>query len=194
MDKEKPELSLKATTNRFTRALDRYGIPYAIVGGIAASYYGEIRLTRDLDVAVKISLENMENLFELFEREAFTPIEYLTVFELVEKPTLYLIDQRNQIRIDLHINPKGLTLDSETLKRRRQINLGHGWGKLWFVSPEDLIMMKITSRRPIDLMDIEHIIARNLNTLDWKYLTERAAKFNLQLEIQELAKKFKTKL
>jgi len=191
MGKEKPELSLKATTNRFTRALDHYGIPYAIVGGIAASYYGEIRLTRDLDVAVKISMENMENLVELFELESFTPIEHLTAFELVEKPTLYLIDQRNQVRIDLHINPKGLTLDRETLKRRRQINLGHGWGKLWLVSLEDLIIMKIASGRPIDLMDIEHMVARNLNTLDWEYLTGRAAKFNVQLEIRELAKKFK---
>lgn len=49
--------SLKATTNRLVRALDNYGIPYAIVGGIAASYYGEIRVTRDLDVVISISTE-----------------------------------------------------------------------------------------------------------------------------------------
>lgn len=135
----------------------------------------------------------MERLFELFDREGFTPIEYLTVSELIKKPTLYLLDQRNQTRIDLHINPKGLKLDEETLKRRRLINLGHGWGKIWFISPEDLITMKITSRRPIDLVDVEHIVARNLHTLDWKYLKEKASKFNIQIEVQELIRKFKIK-
>jgi len=193
MAEKKTAPSLKATANRLIRALDNYGIPYAIVGGIAASYYGEIRVTRDLDVAVSISAENAERLFELFDREGFTPIEYLTVSELIKKPTLYLLDQRNQTRIDLHINPKGLKLDEETLKRRRLINLGHGWEKIWFISPEDLITMKITSRRPIDLVDVEHIVARNLNTLDWRYLKEKASKFNIQIEVQELVKKFKIK-
>ncbi len=44
------------------RALSRHGVDYVIVGGIAIQAYGGQRMTRDLDVVIATSTENVARL------------------------------------------------------------------------------------------------------------------------------------
>lgn len=45
-------------------ALDRYGIEYLIVGGIAVGFHAEPRFTKDLDVLVAIDSSNYLRLYD----------------------------------------------------------------------------------------------------------------------------------
>ena len=48
---------------RFTvAALDRLEIPYAIVGSMASSAWGEPRMTRDIDIVIRLSADQVADL------------------------------------------------------------------------------------------------------------------------------------
>jgi len=162
-----------------------------VVGGIAASFYGEPRTTVDLDIALKMNVDDVEKLYDLLERGGYIASEYPPAPDLMERQAFSLIDERNRVRIDLLINPA--ILDEEGISRRQLVDLKHGWGKLWFLSAEDLIIMKIMTRRPRDFEDIKHMMAKLYRQLDLEYLKRRAKKLGVLLEIEELLRKYGAK-
>ncbi len=47
-----------ATLKRVTDSLQRLGLRYHLTGGLISSYYGEPRLTQDIDIVVPLCPEN----------------------------------------------------------------------------------------------------------------------------------------
>lgn len=60
---------------QFIDPLERAGIPYALVGSVASSIYGEPRATNDLDVVIQISPDEAEKLVAAFPEERRKSIE-----------------------------------------------------------------------------------------------------------------------
>ena len=48
----------------FVRLLNRHGVEYMVVGGYAMAFHGKPRYTGDLDIWIKISETNAENLLK----------------------------------------------------------------------------------------------------------------------------------
>ena len=48
----------------FLEPLERLGLPYCITGSVAASVYGEPRLTADIDVVLLLRAEDIPALIE----------------------------------------------------------------------------------------------------------------------------------
>ena len=63
--------------------------------------------------------------------------------------------------------------------------------KAKIVTPEDLIIHKITSQRPRDLEDAQGILMRQRGKLDLKYITYWLRKIDETFSKQELLKLFK---
>jgi hypothetical protein len=166
-----------------------------MIGGIPSGFYGEPRFTQDLDFAVDpdvLARMFIEFLQEI-ERENFLLASNRPTIEELKKVTsLRLIDLKNRVMIDLVLRPRGFKLDADVLSRRRVLKLLPGRGKIWCVSPEDLIIMKIANGEPQDLKDIEKIVSRRFKEIDWNYLRKRANKFNLTEEIDEIHDRFKS--
>ena len=55
----------------FLEPLERLGFPYCITGSVAASVYGEPRLTADIDVVLLLRVEEIDRL-----RSAFPGADY----------------------------------------------------------------------------------------------------------------------
>jgi hypothetical protein len=55
----------------FARPLNQVGIRYAMTGSIAAIFYGEPRLTHDVDFVVFLNTSDIEALHQLFPSPAF---------------------------------------------------------------------------------------------------------------------------
>ena len=49
------------------RSLDRHGVRYVIIGGVAVGLHGYARATKDLDVIIEPSAENIERLWAFIE-------------------------------------------------------------------------------------------------------------------------------
>lgn len=140
-----------------------------IIGGYALPFYGRIRTTIDIDLAVVIKTEEeFKRLLELLRSENYemssTSSTLILVLDCIEK-----------MEIELWLKPDGITFDEETLKRRQKVKLD---AKLWawIISAEDFIVNKLArpDRGAIDEQDVKSVLIRQKDHLDYVYLEKRA--------------------
>jgi hypothetical protein len=142
-----------------------------IIGGYALPFYGRIRTTVDVDLAVAIKTEEeLNQLLRFLKSVEFEP----TICSLND-PLIVILDRKEKIEIELWLKPDGIVLDDETLRRRQKARLD---AKLWawIISAEDFIVNKlaIPDRGVIDEQDVKSVLVLQENNLDNKYLQRRA--------------------
>ena len=150
---------------------DENKIDYMIIGGYALPFYGRIRTTVDLDLAVAIKTKTEFNRFlKLLRTTDFEP----TICS-PQNPLILAKDQKENIEIELWTKPDGIIFDIETLKRRRKTNLTPELSA-WLISPEDFIITKLArpDRGVTDEQDVKSVLVRQADKLDEKYLENRA--------------------
>lgn len=164
-----------------------------MIGGIPAGFYGQPRFTEDLDFTAdpEAAVKKFAELIRELERRDFILASSRpTSEELKSVSSLRIVDTRNKTMIDLVLHPKGFSWDPEILRRRRQERLLSYKMKIWCVSIEDLVVMKIANGEPQDLKDVERIVSRRFDEIDWSYLARRAQRFDLKKEIDEIHRRF----
>src|SRR3954463_13859242 len=65
----------------FLRPLNRAGIRYVVTGSVAAIFYGEPRLTHDVDVVAFLNPNDIQKLIEAFPKTDFylPPVETMLI-------------------------------------------------------------------------------------------------------------------
>ena len=145
-------------------ALERYEIPYVLVGGLASSLYGRPRTTRDVDLLVR--KDDAKRALEALDTVGFETEE--------TNPEWIFKAWRDDVTIDVIFWLKGdIYLDDEMLARSRLLDLEGVIVNV--VPPEDLVVIKAAvhdEQTPRHWHDALGVIADN--ELDWDYLTRRA--------------------
>ena len=155
---------------RLIKLFDEKNIPYMIIGGYALPFYGRIRTTLDLDIAVAVKTEQQAD--QLCKWLKTINIEITNYSP--NNPLMIIVDHKEQVETELWLKPDGITLDDETLKRRKKLKLDTI--EAYIISPEDLIVNKLArpDRGAIDEQDVKSILVRQEGKLDKNYLTHRA--------------------
>ena len=194
MSSRLPEVvKLKISAERFLKVLHQLNIDYVMIGGIPAGFYGQPRFTEDLDFTadpVAVAERFSELVHQLEQKGFIFTSSRPTIEELKSIVSLRFADKRNGTLIDLVLHPRGFIWDPEILKRRREEKLLTRSMKLWCVPLEDLIVMKIASGEPQDLKDLEKIVSRRFEEMDWSYLRRRAQRFGIENKVDEIHKRF----
>jgi len=142
-----------------------------ILGGYALPFYGRIRTTIDIDLAVMVKSETeRQQLCKWLQTIAFdAPIAH------PDNPVIIVVDTKEQVEIELWLKPDGLVFDDETLSRRRKVRFDEHL-EAWIISPEDFIVNKLArpDRGAIDEQDVKSVLVRQRDKLDKDYLTRRA--------------------
>lgn len=145
--------------------LDSQGWEYCLIGGLAAGRWGEARFTHDIDVVVKTGFgcetEFVKPLLKKFKRRFADAAEFAKANRIV------LVTAKNGIGIDISLG--GLEFEEQMLSRAKLTKILSGV-KFRTAQPEDIIVMKSIAGRPIDVKDIEGIIAGQGKSLDLKYI------------------------
>jgi hypothetical protein len=159
--------------------LDRMGLPYAVGGSIASSTYGAPRFTQDADITIE-SFTGRETEFAAhFSSDFYVSIpavqsanERRSSFNLLHIPTGF--------KIDFFIRKEGPFAES-VMKRRRVESLSQlGGQRLFLVSPEDIVLLKLEWFRLGDevsdrqWLDIIGVLKVQQKSLDRKYLSDSA--------------------
>lgn len=111
---------------------------YHLTGGLACSYYGEPRLTQDVDVVLKAPLEDVRELLASFAgREYYVDVE-VALSACVAGRMFQILDQRSFVKIDFHV---GEAVPGE-LSRSLEIELFPGL-QVKMVSKTDAILSKL---------------------------------------------------
>jgi hypothetical protein len=166
----------------FIGPLDRERIPYAIVGSVATSVYGEPRATNDVDMLILIREADVERLQRAFPEDRF----YLPPAEVIRaelgRPTgahLNVIPLETMIKADLYPLPAA---EEEWLARRREVRIA---GRpAWLAAPETVILHKLRFHGEgggeKHLRDVRGMLAVSGDRLDHAWLGREIARLGLQ--------------
>jgi hypothetical protein len=170
------------------RILDDIGIPYMVVGSVAASYYGLTRATHDVDLVVALRSEDVPALVAALEPDYYVDVEgaYIAAreadtFNAIHNEGVYKVDfwvlkddefSRTQFERRVHVDTEGVTVCVE--------------------SAEDTILSKLLWNKitPSErqLADISSVISVNPKSLDWDYLRKWAVRLGVFDILNDLTK------
>jgi predicted nucleotidyltransferase len=161
---------LEETLRRIVSFLEEKEVDYMLIGGYALPYYGRVRVTLDIDVAVAMPDEEaFQAFFEDADEQGYSV--YLGSYE---NPVCLFHDRVTDYEVEVWTRPDGVEWDRDTLERRREF--GVAGVNVWVISPEDFIVSKLArpDRGVIDEQDVKSVLERDDVELDWRYLEKRA--------------------
>ena len=170
--------------------LETLGVEYMIGGSQAAMYYGEPRLTRDVDVIVKLRIDDLPAFVARFPPEDFYLDEH-TAREAVDTSGQFnIIHPTSGSKIDVYVNPD-TPYDRTRLARRHRLPLVPGV-EAYFARPEDVILYKLLYSRQVasdlHLRDVIGILRISGSELDDAYLIEWARRLGVVALWEQLRK------
>jgi hypothetical protein len=134
----------------FLKLLNARSVDYLVVGGYAVGYHGFVRATGDLDVFVRLSARNAENLILAFKDFGFDVPE-LTAAVFMEPGKIVRIGVP-PLRLEVMNEISGVTFEQCFGQRAEETIDGI---RLCFIDRENLLLNKRAAGRPKDLADIE---------------------------------------
>ena len=162
MASEQPELpqNLLAGLLELVQALDRLGLRYALIGGIAAGYRSRPRFTQDLDFLIEIPQLVLPGLLEDLKMRGFVFDSAEVIREWIQHH-LSVLSFRG-VRIDW-LKPL-LPIYQHVIDQAKP----EDWMgcSIRIASSEGLILTKLLAFRGQDQVDIENLLAANRGQLD----------------------------
>jgi hypothetical protein len=150
------------------------GIPYALMGGLAVRIHALPRPTYDVDFTVLLPRSELPRIYQSVEKFGYT------VTAAQKTGWVDTVQGLPVIKVQVYIFGHAVDVDlflAETdyqchLLSRRQRHRAEGLDA-WFVSPEDLVLLKQLAGRPKDYVDVGEILFIQ-GRLDEAYLREWA--------------------
>jgi len=144
------------------KALEKERIDYAVIGGVAVVLYGYVRFTKDIDLLIDLSEDNVRRFTKVLAALNFQPGIPIDPLDMAkEKKREEWIREKN-VKVVTFYNPESqllqidvlITKDFSSMKRiRKKIN----GLEISIVDYDDLLKMKKETARPTDLIDIEKL-------------------------------------
>lgn len=171
----------------FTSILNKMGVKYVMIGGLAISSWFAERFTRDMDLTIELD----QNLWNILNQK------------LVSSPDIQIkqtcMDTDSSLPSLVRLVYKGYPIDlitSLTPLQKEAISRGIRtkiFGpEINLATPEDIIILKLIANRTQDIADIENIIKR-LSDLDFLYIEKWAKEWEVLPLWQELLAKSQPK-
>jgi hypothetical protein len=134
--------------------LKKLNIDYAVIGAMAASFYGAVRGSVDADAVLSLMTQSLKTLEDQFKRANFrTELRRGAPDDPI--PALLALSDAHGNRVDLLIGIRGLDPDAFS----RAVEAPFEEETLRMIGLEDFIAMKIFAGSPKDLEDARQAIA-----------------------------------
>lgn len=166
-----------------SQRLESGGLAYMLTGSMAMNFYAQPRMTRDIDLVVKLAAGQTDLLISLFEPEYY--VDRRAVANAIAQRSMFnLIHNETIIKFDC-IVLKDEQYRQEEFARRRKITIGNF--QTWIVSREDLILSKLywarDSKSELQLRDVKNLLSSDC---DMPYLFSRAENLGVKPLLDEI--------
>jgi len=175
----------------FVDPLERLGLPYCVTGSVAASVYGEPRLTADVDVVLLLGADDIAALQAAFPEDAYyvPPEETLRLQAARATRGMFnLIHHATQFKADIYVAASD-PLHEWALANRRRVGLESA--SMWVAPPEYVILRKLEYFREggqdKHLRDVRFILAGT--EVDRAFLDSQVGRLGLAAEWRRCATK-----
>ena len=175
--------AILGSLRRLIKLFEENSIPYMVTGGYALPFYGRVRATVDVDLAVSITGDKgFDHLLASLREASFEP----TICS-PRNPLIIVVDRKKGTETEIWLRPDGIFFDDETLRRRRKAELGRDLSA-WIVSAEDFIVSKLArpDRGAVDEQDVKSVLVRQGAELDTEYLQKRAKQAGVLAVLQAI--------
>jgi len=167
-----------------SQRLESSRIEFMLTGSMAMNFYAQPRMTRDLDLVVRLDADQTNLLISLFESDYY--VDRQAVARAVAQRSMFnLIHNETLIKFDC-ILLKNQEYRQEEFARRQKITLGDF--ETWIVTREDLILSKLywarDSRSELQLRDVKNLLS---SECDMSYLYSRAQDLGVKPLLEEIA-------
>lgn len=147
----------------FLEPLERLGLPYCITGSVAASVYGEPRLTANIDVVLLLAPRDVPGLRAAFPESSYyvPPEEVLRMQISRDTGGMFdLVHHKSQFKADIYLAVRD-PLHAWAMEHRRRIDLAGAGARI--TPPEYVVVRKLEFLRQggsdKHLRDIPFILA-----------------------------------
>jgi hypothetical protein len=170
-----PDIKFRSLFTVVIGFLVKEKIEYVLIGGVASDIWGRPRKTLDIDIVIHVPPDKYNDFLSKTGKYKFT---------FKSKTALKQLQTMGMCRFyygSYHADfIMGYSEFEESIfKRKRKVKI---FGKQVFVaSPEDIILYKLVSYRPIDQTDVSNIILAQGAKLDKAYLVKRAVQMQKDL-------------
>jgi hypothetical protein len=157
--------SMIETLRDFVAKANELGIEYMVRGSFAMSAYGEIRMTRDIDVVIQIGTSQAEPFAKLFKGEYYVSEE--SIMRAIERRSMFnVINHAHGGKIDC-IVIKESDFARESFGRRRRV--AASGVEFWTSTKEDLILAKLNwakdTHSEMQIRDIANLTASEYDSV-----------------------------
>jgi predicted nucleotidyltransferase len=154
--------------------LKKAGIDYMMTGSMAMAVHSMPRMTRDIDVVIQVSPDDIIKIVKLFENDFY--IDEGSVRQAIHNRDMFnIIHNESVIKVDFIVR-KNEAYRIEEFSRRQQIDIEGV--SVFVVAAEDLMLSKLVwakdSESELQLRDVRQMVA-NLKNLDYDYMDKWAA-------------------
>lgn len=132
------------------KSLSDRNAKFVVIGATAAVAHGYTRVTRDLDIFIEPTRENVTRVLAALQ-ECGYDLQGTSVDEALEKKLLF---RQYVLETDIHPHVAGVSFDT-VWKNKVQYELAGI--PIYFAALDDLITMKKAANRPKDQEDLRHL-------------------------------------
>lgn len=139
--------------------LEKAGLDFMLTGSVAMNFYAEPRMTRDIDIVVRLTAESAPLVEKAFSGDYYLSPE--AIREAISHDSMFnLIHEESITKVDFIIRKESPYRVAE-FERRRRLEVEDFW--TWIVSKEDLIISKMEwakeSHSSQQLADIRNLLS-----------------------------------
>lgn len=133
-------MSVEDVFRALQQALDSVGIPYMVTGSFASSAHGEPRASKDIDIVIAPTREQLIELIRRFPPGQYHALEYEALEAFESRRMFNIIDYATGWRVDLIVKKRRPFSDAEF--DRREV-LEFSGLRLSFATAEDILISKL---------------------------------------------------
>lgn len=176
------------TLRDFVDKMNDLGIDYMVTGSYAMSAYGEIRMTRDIDVVVELRSTDIQPFFNSFTEEYYISDESMQ--RAIKNGSMFnIISNKYGGKIDCIIKKDNDYAD-QSFERRYQVTMDDI--DYWVITKEDLIISKLNwAKNSLSEMQIRDIANLTSSEYNEGYVLEWIDKLGLE-QIWQKVEEWKT--
>lgn len=183
------DYELKAFFSYVVNVFEQLDIPYMVVGGFAAIFYGEPRFTLDVDIIADVKLHHIPQLASMFSFPDYYLSEEAIRDSLIRRYPFNIIQPTTGAKVDIVPLPS----DAFTLaafSRRQQRVYDESGRTASFITPEDIVIAKLVAFSNTEsdkhLRDARGILVTLREQLDLKRLKKDALAIGLAEQLDKL--------